>query len=136
MMLINLEDLLLGIQSLLPTFQAAQDEVNRELDVEERRKLMDRIRTRLHDEWIALREAMSRLSNDKCWYTECQNPGTDDDIDHYRPKKSVDEDKTHPGYYWLAFNWRNFRLSCHRANRLRTNPETDVTGGKADHFPL
>ena len=28
------------------------------------------------------------------------------------------------------------RLSCHRANRPRTNPETGETGGKAQHFPL
>jgi hypothetical protein len=42
----------------------------------------------------------------------------------------------HEGYFWLAFYWRNFRLSCHRANRLRKNVETGVTGGKGDRFPL
>jgi hypothetical protein len=82
---------------------------------------------------------MATLSWDKCWYTECKNPGTDDDVDHYRPKNSIAVQKgeqPHSGYYWLAFVWRNYRLSCHRGNRLRKHPETNETGGKGDQFPL
>jgi hypothetical protein len=67
---------------------------------------------------------------------ECKNPGTDEDIDHWRPKSRVDGVKDHPGYYWLAFDWTNMRLSCHRANRKRINPETSESGGKSDAFPL
>ena len=136
MMLIYLEDLRPKIESLIPILQAAQEEVNRETDLEERRKLIDRIRTRIQDEWMAIRAAMGELSNNKCWYTECQAQGCEDDIDHYRPKKRVDEDDSHPGYYWLAFTWRNLRLSCQRANRPRRGPATNVTGGKSDRFPL
>jgi hypothetical protein len=32
------------------------------------------------------------------------------DIEHYRPKKSAkDADGTGEGYWWLAFDWKNFR---------------------------
>jgi hypothetical protein len=86
--------------------------------------------------WVALRPFLSALSHDKCWYIECLNPGTDDDVDHYRPKLEVEEAPDHPGYYWKAFDLDNFRLACHRANRPRTDPRTGETGGKAAHFPL
>ena len=92
--------------------------------------------TRFRRCWIAVRGAFSRHSFDKCWYIECKNPGADDDIDHFRPKASVKEDPSHPGYYWLAFDWTNLRLSCHHANRPRRNPTVGQTGGKSDHFPL
>src|SRR5690349_15789278 len=71
--------------------------------------------------WVALRPFLALLSHDKCWYIECLNPGTDDDVDHYRPKLKVDEEPDHPGYYWKAFDLDNFRLASHRANRPRTD---------------
>jgi hypothetical protein len=86
--------------------------------------------------WVAFRPAFERILGRKCWYTESTNPGTDDDVDHYRPKLSVAERPDHGGYWWEALNWKNFRLSCHRANRLRKNPESGDTLGKGDHFPL
>lgn len=86
--------------------------------------------------WKAFRDPFSHIVGAKCWYTESTNLGTDDDVDHYRPKGSVAERPDHGGYWWEAFNWKNLRLSCHRANRLRTNPEADRPYGKADHFPL
>jgi len=88
------------------------------------------------DVWVAFRPHFERIFGTKCWYIECENPGTDDDIDHYRPKARVLEDPKHKGYWWEALNWRNFRLSCHRANRLRENPETEKAHGKGNHFPL
>ena len=86
--------------------------------------------------WVSFRQHFERIFGAKCWYTECKNPGTDDDIDHYRPKGAVAEDATHAGYWWEALNWRNFRLSCHRANRLRRSEDWWGTGGKGEHFPL
>jgi hypothetical protein len=88
------------------------------------------------DEWVAFRALFQQLFGAKCWYTECEYPGTDDDIDHYRPKGRVAESPAHGGYWWEALNWRNFRLSSHRANRLRVNPDSGNTHGKGDHFPL
>jgi uncharacterized protein (TIGR02646 family) len=88
------------------------------------------------DKWAAFRAQLQTLFGTKCWYTESQNHGTDDDIDHYRPKGRIADRRGHGGYWWEALNWRNFRLSCHRANRLRRNPDTGQVHGKGDHFPL
>jgi uncharacterized protein (TIGR02646 family) len=132
MRFIDLQLLKPRIRHLLPALQEAQAEVIAETDPNRRAALIDRYRPR----WVALREEFENFSSGKCWYVECKNPGTDNDIDHFRPKLGVKEDENHPGYYWLAFEWKNLRLSCHRANRPRQNPETAVTGGKADHFPL
>jgi hypothetical protein len=117
---------------LIAGLDEARDAVLAEHDPDRRANLIDQYRTR----WTALREPFDRFSYGKCWYVECKNPGADNDIDHFRPKLGVKEDRSHPGYFWLAFDWRNMRLSCQLANRPRTNPETGETGGKAEHFPL
>lgn len=101
-------------------------------DLDTRRKLIKDHRLL----WVAFRPHFQAVFGAKCWYTESENPGTDDDIDHFRPKGRVDEDPTHEGYWWEALNWKNFRLSCHRANRGRHHPGTRSTHGKVDHFPL
>lgn len=68
------------------------------------------------------------------------------DMEHFRPKGAVrDEqnqpilrrgiDKPHPGYYWLAYDWRNLLPSCVLCNQ----PSTDDSGqpiGKRNYFPL
>ena len=60
----------------------------------------------------------------KCAYCEriCKA-----DIEHYRPKKGVDEDIEHPGYYWLCYEWTNLLPSCITCNR---------EGSKHNHFPI
>lgn len=131
---INL-NLLIGDPAAAPAIAAAElarNEILAEADPIRRRELIDAHR----DKWVDFRAHFERLYGSKCWYTESVNPGTDDDIDHYRPKGRIQEDKHHGGYWWEALNWRNFRLSCHRANRLRENPDTGDTHGKGDHFPL
>lgn len=132
MRFIDLEDLKPRIRHLLAGLKEAQEAVNQESDPERRAEVIANYRSR----WTECREAMSALSYGKCWYLECKNPGTDDDVDHFRPKAGIAEEPSHPGYYWLAFEWTNFRLSCHRANRPRRNRVTGETGGKATHFPL
>src|SRR6266853_1250385 len=131
MRFINLESIRPAIRHLLAGLQAAQEAVTAEADPNRRAQLI----SNNHAHWTALREAYEAASFDKCWYTECRTPSAGNDIDHFRPKLRVKEDRSHPGYYWLAFDWRNMRLSCQRANRPRRVPATRVTGGKADHFP-
>lgn len=132
MQYVNLEDILPNIRHLLDDLQAAQDLVLAENDRVRRSELIEANQQR----WTALRDAFEAVSGGKCWYTECLNPGADNDIDHFRPKGKVREDRQHPGYYWLAFDWRNMRLSCQRANRPRIAPGARVAGGKSTHFPL
>jgi uncharacterized protein (TIGR02646 family) len=121
-----------NIRHLVDNLEDAHGQIMAEADPERREQLIRRNQPR----WTALRDAFERASDGKCWYTECKSPGADNDIDHFRPKLGVKEDGTHPGYYWLAFDWYNMRLSCQRANRPRRSPGNSTAGGKADHFPL
>ena len=88
--------------------------------------------------WTGLRLELERLSNKKCWYCEARQERSDMPIDHFRPKNRVGEEgcEEHPGYWWLAFDWKNFRYSCTYCNSRRRDAETDITGGKAGRFPL
>ncbi len=49
-----------------------------------------------------------------------------DDVEHFRPKKGVAEDKNHPGYWWLAYRFDNYLWCCQRCNRIE----------KQNKFPL
>lgn len=86
--------------------------------------------------WAAASKALRAASYDKCWYCEIDGKRSDKPIDHFRPKNSVAEDKTHPGYTWLAFEWENFRLSCTFCNSRRRDVEGGTLGGKSNHFPI
>jgi uncharacterized protein (TIGR02646 family) len=119
--------------ALIEAADEAQREVEQEGDPEARKALIKARSQR----WRNLRALLEQTDvRKKCWYTESKNPGTDDDVDHYRPKGAIEERKDHPGYWWEAFNWRNFRLSCHRANRLKRSGEAGETLGKGSHFPV
>ncbi|MES0156017.1 hypothetical protein NKJ81_20800 [Mesorhizobium sp. M0018] len=94
---------------------------------------------RKHASWRALKSWLSNASSDKCWYCEAKSGRAPLDVDHFRPKLGVTVDGRRlagdTGYYWMAYDWLNFRLSCQRCNR----PEGDQGGtvrGKASEFPL
>lgn len=86
--------------------------------------------------WRDLAKPLSALRNDKCWYSESKNPTSDKDVDHFRPKNRVAEDPNHEGYWWFAFNWRNYRYSCQWCNQRRVDATNGTDGGKLDHFPV
>lgn len=53
------------------------------------------------------------------------------DVEHFRPKGGYHQNNKKkelckPGYYWLAYEWGNFILSCERCNRIH----------KKNYFPL
>lgn len=87
--------------------------------------------------WQELKKELEAISFNKCWYCEAQNIRGDLHVDHYRPKIRVkDKDgivKT--GYWWLAFNYNNFRAACSYCNTLHSG-EDETSRGKIDHFPL
>lgn len=86
------------------------------------------------DVWGRLSEILSKQSTGKCWYCESNELRSDNPIDHFRPKGRVAECIDHPGYWWLAFDWRNYRFACTYCNSKRIN--VDTAGGKQDHFPI
>jgi hypothetical protein len=68
------------------------------------------------------------LSNNKCWYTEVKFAAEYPQVEHFRPKSCArDEDwkLCHGGYWWLAFEIDNYRLS---------KPMPNVV--KGTYFPL
>lgn len=95
-----------------------------------------------HNIWTDLYSALSELSGDKCWYTESKENSGEWQVDHFRPKgKSLDENGKEilkEGYWWLSYDWQNFRLSGTLTNLLRKGrfEEGNETMGKGNYFPL
>ena len=68
-----------------------------------------------------IKDALAALFFNKCAYCETPYAATQPvDVEHFRPKGEVAEDKEHPGYYWLAASWENLFPSCIDFNRERT----------------
>jgi hypothetical protein len=92
--------------------------------------------------WSELYSALSTLSGDKCWYTEAKENSSEWNIDHFRPKsKSLDEDGgilLNDGYWWLSYDWKNYRLCGTLVNLLRKGrfDEGEEALGKGSFFPL
>ncbi len=88
------------------------------------------------DLWREVKERLAEASHGKCWYCESKNVRADNAVDHFRPKGRVAEDSNHPGYWWLAFDYKNYRFSCTYCNSRRKHVQSGSAGGKQDHFPL
>ena len=88
------------------------------------------------DIWSEIKPIFEGVFHSKCWYSESENPGCSKDMDHFRPKNEVAESPEHPGYWWLAFDWKNYRFCCQFCNRLKADPSTKIIGGKSTYFPL
>jgi len=92
-----------------------------------------------NSKWSKIKVNLEAASNRKCWYTESKNPGCLNEVEHFRPKgKVVDEKGVLIHWYWfLAFNPLNYRLSCTIPNGSNVNIlYKGKTGGKGDKFPL
>lgn len=76
--------------------------------------------------WRKLQGHYMSLSHDKCWYTETINPASFYHMDHFRPKNAVlklikdappfETTNKDGAYWWLAFDWKNYRLSAEIPN--------------------
>jgi hypothetical protein len=98
---------------------------------------------KISNPWSQFKENFITIFGDKCWYTESPRIGTTNDVDHFRPKNAVKNQKgqlvsrknaagkeDYASYWWLAYEPSNYRYSCIFSNR----PNGD--GGKHDYFPL
>jgi hypothetical protein len=77
--------------------------------------------------WSPLKNRLTAILGNKCWYTETELIGAALAIDHYRPVRD---------YWYLAFTPENFRVSCDFANSPKRNELYKRMGGKGDRFPL
>jgi hypothetical protein len=74
-----------------------------------------------------MKNRLTALLGNKCWYTEAELVGASLTIDHYRPKCD---------YWFLAFKAGIYRVACPFANSPRHNEEHGCAGGKGNEFPL
>jgi hypothetical protein len=78
--------------------------------------------------WACVKSYLFTIFHGKCAYCETSIgvacPG---DVEHYRPKRKVEEAEDHPGYYWLAYDISNLFPCCENCNRFK---------GKRNHFPI
>jgi len=72
-----------------------------------------------------VKQFLCKYQHDKCCYCEVIRDDIDSDVEHFRPKGKVDENKNHLGYWWLAYEWDNLLIACKACN-----------GKKGSHFPL
>ena len=72
--------------------------------------------------WGRVRDWLLRLSHDKCWYSEARAVFSVLEVEHYRPKKRCKRrlgGAVGDGYWWLAFDWLNYRL-CGKVGNARS----------------
>ncbi len=75
-----------------------------------------------HDDyWGKLESDYASLSNGKCWYTDAKDVASIYHMDHFRPKNDTKKLKKEApcetvcndeAYWWLAFDWENYRYSA------------------------
>lgn len=66
--------------------------------------------------------------NDKCWYSEAYETVSPLHVDHFRPKGNINDghgNQLGEGYWWLTFEWENYRIAGHLINSK-----------KGDIFPI
>ena len=82
--------------------------------------------------WGELKQHFCDVLHRKCWYSESVNDFAHCHVDHFRPKgRALAEDGTDQGgYWWLAFNWRNYRYSAPAGN-IRKRDYFHVNANKA-----
>jgi len=127
------------------TIKQAQHDAMNGMTIQQKKEYI-----RNHPEWNRLQPIMREISHHKCWYSEAPIGNNDFEIDHFRPKSksrqkndytdSKSKSTTHKanGYWWLAYEWSNFRLSGIHSNKLRRDRigECEDVKGKGDCFPL
>lgn len=71
--------------------------------------------------WGALKEWLLALSGGKCWFSEVRELYSHYDVEHFRPKKEAKalDGAKRDGYWWLAFDYMNFRACGNVGNRKK-----------------
>lgn len=77
--------------------------------------------------WSPIKNRLTDILGNKCWYTEVELVGAPLTVDHFRPVCD---------YWWLAFDAENYRVACAYSNSSAHNETHGCAGGKGDGFPL
>jgi hypothetical protein len=85
--------------------------------------------------WSEVRAALWQAGGEKCWYSEVLIPEGQAEVEHFRPKGRLSGER-YAGYWWLAFDWRNYRLASRLVNARRIDSLVGALRGKGSYFPL
>lgn len=71
--------------------------------------------------WGKLKKWLLALSDGKCWFSEARELYSHYDVEHFRPKKEAKDLNgiERDGYWWLAFDYMNFRACGNVGNRKK-----------------
>ena len=71
--------------------------------------------------WGKLKPWLEALSGGKCWFSDVRELYSHYDVEHFRPKKETKsiDGTVQDGYWWLAFDYMNFRLCGNVGNRKK-----------------
>ena len=72
--------------------------------------------------WGELKKWLLDLSHQKCWFSEAKDCFSHWDVEHFRPKKVPAKGfdaNMHYAYWWLSFDWQNFRICGNAGNRKK-----------------
>lgn len=71
--------------------------------------------------WGKLKPWLLALSAGKCWFSETRDTYSHLDVEHFRPKKEAKalDSVIRDGYWWLAFDYMNFRACGNVGNRKK-----------------
>lgn len=59
--------------------------------------------------WGEIKAWLMAFSDDKCWFSEARDTYSHWHVEHFRPKKEA-KNPNREGYWWLAFDYLNYRL--------------------------
>jgi len=63
-----------------------------------------------------VKQFLHESQHGKCCYCEAKQRIKGGNVEHFRPKGRVGENKNHPGYWWLAYEWDNLLIACGTCN--------------------
>lgn len=71
--------------------------------------------------WGKLKAWLLALSAGKCWFSEVKELYSHYDVEHFRPKKEAKSLNSivRDGYWWLTFDYMNFRVCGNVGNRKK-----------------
>lgn len=71
--------------------------------------------------WGEIKPWLEALSGGKCWFSDVRELYSHYDVEHFRPKKEAKaiDGTVRDGYWWLAFDYMNFRLCGNVGNRKK-----------------
>jgi len=96
----------------------------------------DKIIVKYEKHWIddRIRNWLLSQFSDKCWYTEAKETISPIHVDHYRPKGRMRDDYQDDGtegYWWLAFDWQNYRIAGWLINSKKSDIFPILHGSRA-----